>query len=103
LLSQYEKGTLRQNNQSDFKAQLFKVTIMKLQENEVNFATFVPKTLLYIIIECDNRYNKMLIEVNGVQFWSQMPILCREFVWRVMINTTNSQLNLFKKRIGTKN
>ena len=52
-----EKGTLRQNNQSDFEAHLFKVTIMKLLENEVNFATFVPKTLPYITIDYENGYN----------------------------------------------
>lgn len=72
---------------------------MKLQENEVNFATLFPK--LCFTLPLNMKID--IIEVNGVQFWSEMPTLRREFVWRVMINTTNSQLNLFKKRIGTKN
>ena len=48
---------------------------MKLQETEgreshcvANFATFVPKTLLYISIENENGCNKVEIELNGVQF-----------------------------------
>ena len=54
---------------------------MKLQENEVNFATLFPKLCftLPLNMKIDN---KVLIEVNGVQFWSEMPTLCRarEFV-----------------------
>ena len=40
-----------------------------------NFATFVPKTLLYISIENENGCNKVLIEVNGVQFWSEIILV----------------------------
>ena len=41
----------------------------------VNFATFFPKTLLYNSIENENGCNKGVIELSGVQFWSEIILV----------------------------
>ena len=40
-----------------------------------NFATFVPKTLFSISIENENGCNKGVIELSGVQFWSEIILV----------------------------
>ena len=36
---------------------------------------FVPKTLFYISIEHKNGCNKVVIELSGVQFWSEIILI----------------------------
>ena len=40
-----------------------------------NFATFVPKTLLYISIENKNECDKVVIGLSGVQLWSEVILV----------------------------
>ena len=40
-----------------------------------NFATFIPKILLYISIKNENGCNNMVIELSGVQFWSEIILM----------------------------
>ena len=40
-----------------------------------NFATFVAKTLLSISIENKNGCNKGVVELSGVQFWSEIILV----------------------------
>ena len=73
FFSANENGTVKQNNQSDFKAYLKQP--ITLQENERQKKPLFGK-FGYLIVRFQIGFNKVAIELRVVQFWSEIIRTC---------------------------